>query len=98
MNRCLACGILAAALVLPSGCKHFEPAPLSAGKNARALESRSLDAPELRAFVERFRKPALESWPPAQWDFPTLTLVAFYYHPSLDLARAQWNLAKAGVR
>jgi outer membrane protein TolC len=98
MNRCLACGVFAAASVLLSGCKHFEPAPLSPAKNAGALESRSLEAPELRAFVERFRKPALEGWPPAQWDFPTLTLVAFYYHPSLDLARAQWNVAKASVR
>src|SRR6185369_16032390 len=31
------------------------------------------------------------------WDFRTLTLVAFYFHPSLDLARAQWNLAKTSV-
>jgi len=60
---------------------------------------------DLREFVEESRERevmvvpriAKTNWPPAKWDFSTLTLVAFYYHPSLDLARAQWNLAKAGV-
>ena len=31
------------------------------------------------------------------WDFETLTLAAFFYHPSLDVARAQWGVAQAGV-
>lgn len=28
------------------------------------------------------------------WDFQTLTLVAFYFHPSLDVARAQWKVSE----
>ena len=36
--------------------------------------------------------------PPNEWDFDTLTLVALYYHPSLDVARAQWAVAQAGIR
>jgi outer membrane protein TolC len=31
------------------------------------------------------------------WDFEKLTLAAFYYHPGLDVARAQWGVAKAAV-
>ena len=27
-----------------------------------------------------------------------LTFAAFYFHPSLEVARAQWNVAKAGIR
>src|SRR6267378_3732168 len=26
------------------------------------------------------------------WDLKTLTFVAFYYHPSLEVARAQWSV------
>jgi outer membrane protein TolC len=32
------------------------------------------------------------------WDFTRLTLAAFYYHPSLDVARAQWTVARAGTQ
>ncbi len=32
------------------------------------------------------------------WDFETLTLVAFYYHPSLDVARADWHVAAGGIK
>jgi len=32
------------------------------------------------------------------WDFPTLSLVAFYYHPNLGLARAQWAVARSGIK
>jgi outer membrane protein TolC len=34
----------------------------------------------------------------AEWDFDTLTLAAFYYHPDLAVARAQWNVARAGIK
>jgi cobalt-zinc-cadmium efflux system outer membrane protein len=35
---------------------------------------------------------------PNNWDLDTLTLVALYYHPSLDVARAQWAVAQAGIK
>lgn len=35
---------------------------------------------------------------PDVWDEQSLTLAAFYFHPSLDVARAEWRLAEAGVR
>ncbi|HEY3535973.1 MAG TPA: TolC family protein [Trinickia sp.] len=36
-------------------------------------------------------------WPPTRWTPETLTLAAFYYSPALDVARAQWETAKAGI-
>jgi len=35
-------------------------------------------------------------WPIESWDFESLSWVAFYYHPSLELARAQWASQVAG--
>jgi len=84
--------------ILLVGCQHYQPAPLKPGDTAAAFEARSLEDAGLKEFVEHVGQPPPASWPPTQWDFPTLTLVAFYFHPSLDLARAQWNVTKAGVK
>jgi len=38
----------------------------------------------------------IEHAPGGPWDLPSLTLVAFYYAPELDVARARWGVARAG--
>ena len=86
---------LAVALGVAGGCKHFEPAPLSAAESAAALERRSLDDPGLKALFDEVRP---GTWPRVQWDLTALTLAALYFHPNLDVARAQWRVAEAGVR
>ena len=30
------------------------------------------------------------------WDLKALTLAALYYHPDMDIARAQWGVARGG--
>jgi outer membrane protein TolC len=85
-------------LGLLAGCVHYRPEPLTPGETAKALESRTLSDPGLRAFIETNSAAPLSQWPPPSWDFPTLSLVAFYYHPSLDLARAQWGVASSGIK
>src|SRR5262249_42451148 len=40
----------------------------------------------------------IDPWPPPSWDFATLSLAAFYFHPSLDVARAQGHVASARIR
>jgi outer membrane protein TolC len=85
-------------LGLMAGCVHYQDKPLSAAKTADDLESRSLAAPELKVFLEANLGHEINEWPLSTWDFPRLTLVALYYHPSLDVARAQWNVARAGAR
>lgn len=54
--------------------------------------------PGLRQFVESNLARALREWPPSEWDLPLLTLVAFYFHPDLDIARARVAVAEAGVQ
>jgi len=81
-----------------AGCARFEPQPVSPANNAAQLEARRLDDAGLKKFLERNLAHDLESWPPKTWDFTTLTLAAFYFNPSLDVARAQWSATQAGVR
>ena len=85
------------ALVLVAGCARFHSQPLSPTETAAGLESRSLDNPDLKAFLEKNLNRELNPWPAAKWDFEMLTLAAFYYHPSLDVARAVWAEARAGI-
>jgi outer membrane protein, heavy metal efflux system len=65
-------------------------------KTAAALESRSLTNADLRTFLEQNLPQPSPRWPMESWDFETLTLVAFYYHPSLEVARADWRVLTAG--
>ncbi|MEI7534568.1 MAG: TolC family protein [Verrucomicrobiae bacterium] len=83
------------------GCAHFNDQPLSAEKVRADFESRSLADAGLNAFLAT-NLPA-ESASPAAWNFNRLTLVAYYFNPDLDVARAQLvgaNAAKltAGAR
>jgi outer membrane protein TolC len=85
------------ALGLLAGCTRFQPQPWSPAETAARLDSRSLDNPGLKAFLEKNLKRELSTWPAAKWDFEMLTLAAFYYHPSLDVARADWRVAAGGI-
>jgi outer membrane protein TolC len=84
--------------VLLAGCAHYQSRPLAPEKSAAQLESRRLDDAGLKKFLATNSVPALESWPLAKWNLNSLTLAAFYFHPDLAVARAQWQLAEAGVK
>jgi outer membrane protein TolC len=58
------------------------------------FETRRLEAPELRDFL--LQNEEVKEWPPTVWDLKSLTLAALYYHPDMDIARAQWGVANAG--
>ena len=79
-----------------SGCASFIPRPISPVRTASTFEARSLDNPGLKRFLESNLNRKITPWPQKSWDFPSLTLVSFYYHPDLDVVRAQWDVAKAG--
>jgi cobalt-zinc-cadmium efflux system outer membrane protein len=83
---------------LVSGCAHFQPQPLAPEKSAAQLESRRLDNAGLKKFLEKNLGHELQNWPLTNWDLNSLTLAAFYFHPDLDVARAQWRVAEAGVK
>jgi len=82
--------------LLMTGCARFQPLPLSPAHNAAELDSRSLTNNALKSFLEKNLQRDLSQWPPVEWDFEMLALAAFYYHPSLEVARAQWAVAKGG--
>ena len=81
-----------------TGCARFESQPISPANNAAQLDARRLDNAGLKKFLEGNLAHDLETWPPKSWDFKTLTLVAFYFSPSLDVARVQWSATQAGVQ
>ena len=89
--------ILSVAAVVTSGCTSFVPKPVSPTATLAAYEARTLDNPDLQAFVQKNSPHAAGPWPPAQWNLELLTLAAYYYHPELDVARAKWGVARAGM-
>ncbi len=76
-----------------AGCAHFQPKPLSARASIAGFESRSLEAPGLRAFLVANHAAAPTRGTP--WSLKALTLTAFYYQPALAEARERLLAAQA---
>lgn len=83
--------------VFVAGCAHYSPAPLAPAETLRQLETRSLADADLRAFIATNEPDAAKDWPRKSWDLPTLTLTAFFFHPSLDVARANVAVVQSGI-
>ena len=83
---------------LLAGCAHFEPQPLAPEKTAVQFDARRLDDSGLQKFLAQNLGRETNGLPVTNWDLPTLTLVAFYFHPSLEVVRAQWLVATAGLK
>lgn len=85
-----------ASLVCAAGCTTAGPsAPPALEASGASVAARNLQDPGLRGFLTRNlgRDPSPAAGGP--WDFNTLTWVAFYFHPGVDVARAQWEAARA---
>jgi outer membrane protein TolC len=80
------------------GCARFHSKPLSASANADSLEKRSLTNAELKIILEKNLHREFDNWPAVEWNFEMLTFAAFYFHPSLEVARAQWAVAQGGEK
>lgn len=85
------------AFLLLTGCATYQAQPIAPAALAQQFETRSLTGGELHAWFTRERGHDAEPWPPARWNRESLTLAAWYYSPALDVARAQWGTAKAGI-
>jgi cobalt-zinc-cadmium efflux system outer membrane protein len=81
-------------LALAFSCVRYHPRPIAPIKAMADFEARRLDSSELGTFLVANKE--VESWPPARWDLKSLTLAALYYHPDMDIARAQWGVARGG--
>ena len=84
---------LGLALCLDS-CIRYHSLEVVPEKTLADFQHRSLDSRELHDFFIANGK-TLE-WPIQTWDLHSLTLAGFFYHPDLDVARAQWAVAEAG--
>lgn len=80
------------------GCAHFQPRPIAPSETAASLEGRTLDDPAFKAFLGKNLHRAFEEWPLKSWDFESLNLAALYFNSSLDVARAQWQVALGGTK
>lgn len=77
---------LAACATTPPAAPAVSPETAAANFTARSLADPGL---------QRFLAENLGHAPGGAWDFEALSWVAFYYHPSLEVARAQWATARA---
>jgi cobalt-zinc-cadmium efflux system outer membrane protein len=89
--------LLMAALLTACAPYRYRPAPLSPAALAHGLNSRSLDDPELRAWMKQGAGFQTGSWPLKAWDLTSLTLAAYYFNPELDVARANAAAADAAI-
>ncbi len=80
------------ALAVIGGCATYQDRPLSGTKTLDEFETRTLDGPDLHAYLQHTLD--VQQWPLAAWNPAQLTLAAFFYSPQLDVARAQWAVAK----
>ncbi len=94
--RLILTALLLTALFLTASfsCIRYQPRPITVQKSLANYEERRLDSPELGQFL--IANHEVDSWPPAVWDLKSLTLVAFYFNPQIDTARARWAVARAG--
>lgn len=85
-------------LVLLAGCVHYQPRPVASEAGLEQMESRSLSDPGLREFIAEATGRSERDWPPQVLEFEDLSLVALYFHPSLEVARAQWRVTRASTK
>lgn len=96
MRRSLLLACLMLTVVL-TGCAAYHPQPVAPMQIAQRFEERTLASAELRAYLARQLGHDIDPWPLPRWNRGMLTLAADYYSPVLDIARAQWGTAKAGI-
>ncbi len=90
--RILCLGVMS---LLAASCIHFHPMPITSEQSLDDFENRSLADTTFIKFLQSHqvvKEELLDSW-----DFKSLTLASFYYHPDLDVARAQFGVAQAGL-
>jgi outer membrane protein TolC len=87
--------ILIACASIVAACASYHQEPLSPAETASALDSRTLHDRRLQKFIAVSLKRSASADPISTWDLSTLTLVAIYYHPDLDIAHAKLAGAEA---
>jgi outer membrane protein, heavy metal efflux system len=87
----------AAGLTACAPAVRYHPKPIVPATTAERLESRTLDDPGLRQFMETNLGDKISAWPPQAWGLKDLTLAAYYYNSQMQIARAQAEAAQAAI-
>ena len=87
--------VVVLAALFAASCATYVPLSVTPRENASDLGLRTLGDPALRRFIEQNHTGPEAGWPPKAWTPELLVLAALHYQPSLDVARAQWQLARA---
>lgn len=82
-------------LALLAGCASYTAKPLDPVAQQTAFESRRLDGPDVRQYIERRLRHEITPWPPKSWDITTLAPAAFFYHPDLRVAHARLSVSES---
>ena len=80
-------------MLLVSACASYDARPLDPEASARAVQTRSLNNPDLLRFVAADLH---RSTAPMHWDLAALTAVAVYERPDMKIAAGQVAVARAG--
>ena len=88
--------VLVLVVALLTGCARFHDRPMTAEKTSADFHTRTLADPGLKAFLETNLPTPVVTWPLTSWNFNSLALAAFYFHPDLDVARAKWGVTRSG--
>lgn len=83
---------LALLVALGSGCAHYRARPIEPAKSETEFRARTVTDAGLLAYLETNRVTR-----PTEWNLASLTLVALYFHPEMDVARAGVGVAEADV-
>ena len=88
--------LLAPLLGLLGACatQTYEPKPIAPEQSAARFQQRSLESAELHDYMLVQGYPE-NGFPIKAWGLQELTLAAFFFHPQLDVARAQLRAAQA---
>ncbi|KVK80932.1 divalent cation transporter [Burkholderia cepacia] len=89
--------VLPVVCALLAGCATYHPQPIALTQLAQQFEQRTLNSDDIHAYLVRELGHDVETWPLPRWNRELLTLAAWYYNPALDVVRAQWGTAKAGI-
>ena len=77
--------------------QRYQAAPIAPVETASSLESRSLSDAALQSFVEKSLGQTMTPWPPKLWDLQTASLIALYFSPDMQVARARLEGAEAAI-
>ncbi len=77
--------------------ERYRAAPIVPAETASSFEARNLGDAGLQSFVEKSLGQPISPWPPKLWDLQTLSLMALYFSPEMQAARARLAEAEAAI-